>query len=84
MTYPEDILPWMYTGVFSSVIDASTLFHMFLTVNEERRFMVLIHPYTGDHYWYTRLPMGSSNYPAVSGRFGAAFLRLVCQEVEDM
>jgi hypothetical protein len=28
--------------------------------------------------------MGSSNYPAVSGRFGAAFLRLIFQEVEDM
>jgi hypothetical protein len=46
--------------------------------------MGLIHPDTGDHYWYTRLPMGSSNSPAVSGRFGTAFLRLVCQEVEEM
>jgi hypothetical protein len=54
---------------------------MFLTVDEERNFMVLIHPYTGDHYWYTHFPMGSSNSPAVSGRFWAAFLRLICQEV---
>jgi hypothetical protein len=46
--------------------------------------MGLIHPDPGDHYWYTRLPMGSSNYPAVSGRFGAAFLRLVFQEVKEI
>jgi hypothetical protein len=65
-------------------IDASKFFHMFLTVDEERRFVGLIHPDTGDHYWYTRLPMGSSNYPEVSGRFGAAFLRLIFQEVEEM
>jgi hypothetical protein len=84
MTLPEDILPRMYPGGFSSVIDASKFFHMFLTVDEERRFMGLIHPDTGDHYWYTRLPMGSSNSPAVSGRFGAAFLRLIFQEVEEM
>jgi hypothetical protein len=57
---------------------------VFLTVDEERKFMGLIHPDTGDHYWYTRLTMGSSNSPAVSGRFGAAFLRLICQEVEEM
>jgi hypothetical protein len=66
-TCPEVILPRMYPGGFSSVIDASKLFHMFLTVDEERRFMGLIHPDTGDHYWYTRLPMGLSNSPAVSG-----------------
>jgi hypothetical protein len=70
----------MYRGVFSSVIDSSKFFHMFLTVDEERNFMVLIHPYTGDHYWYTRFPMSSSNSPAVSGRFGAAFLRLILKK----
>jgi hypothetical protein len=57
---------------------------MFLTVDEERKFMGLIHSDTGDHYWYTRLPMGSSNSPAISGRFGAAFLHLIFQEVEEM
>jgi hypothetical protein len=81
---PEDILPRMYPEGFSSVIDASTFFLMFLTVDEERRFMGLIHPDTGDHYWYTQLPMGSSNSPAVSGRFGADFLRLIFQEVEEI
>jgi hypothetical protein len=28
--------------------------------------------------------VGSSNYPVVSGTFGAAFLRLMCREVEEM
>jgi hypothetical protein len=74
----------MYPGGLLPVIDASKFFHMFLTVDEERQFMGLIHPDTGDHYCYTRLPMGSSNSPAVSGRFGAAFLRLIFQEVEEM
>jgi hypothetical protein len=46
MTCPEDILPSMYPGGFSSVIDASKFFHMFLTVDEERQFMGLAHPYT--------------------------------------
>jgi hypothetical protein len=52
MTFPEDILPCIYPGVFSSVIDASNFFHMFLPVDEERKFMGLIHPDTGEHYWH--------------------------------
>jgi hypothetical protein len=84
MTCPEDILPRMYPGGFSSVIDVSTFFHMFLTVDEERRFMGIIHLDTGDHYWYTPFTMGSSDSPAISSRFGAAFLRLISQEVEEM
>jgi hypothetical protein len=46
MTCPEDILPRMYPGGFSSVIDASKFFHIFLTVDEELQFMGLIHPDT--------------------------------------
>jgi hypothetical protein len=83
-TCPEDTVPRLYPGGFSSVIYASTFFHIFLTVDEERMLMGLIHPYTGYHYWYNRLTMGSSNSPAVSGRFGAASLLLVFQEVEEM
>jgi hypothetical protein len=49
MTCPEEILLRMYPGGFSSVIDASTFFHMFLTVDEERKFIGIIHPETGDH-----------------------------------
>jgi hypothetical protein len=57
---------------------------MFLTVDEERQFMGLVRPDTRDHYWYTRLPVGYSNSLAVSGSFGAGFLRLIFQEVEEM
>ncbi|MGH7974468.1 MAG: hypothetical protein ACREBR_02985, partial [bacterium] len=74
---PSDILPKLYKGGWSSVIDASKFFHMFPTVFEERKYMGLIHPKTGDHYWYSRFPMGSANSPGASGRYGAAFLRLV-------
>jgi hypothetical protein len=84
MTCPEDILPRMYPGGFFSVIDASKFFHMFLDVDEERQFMGLVHPDTGDLYWYTRLHMGSSSSPAVSGWFGAGFLRLIFLEVVEM
>jgi hypothetical protein len=48
MACPKDILPRMYHGDFSSVIDASTFFHMFITVDEERQLMGLIHPHTVD------------------------------------
>jgi hypothetical protein len=84
MTCTEDILPRIYPEFFSSVIDASKFFHMFMTVDGGRKFMGIIHPDTEDYYWYTRLPMGSSNSPAVSNIFGAAFLRLIFQEVEEM
>jgi hypothetical protein len=57
MTCPEDILPRIYPGGFSSVIDASKFFHMFVTVDEERQFMGIIHRDTGNIYCYTRLPM---------------------------
>jgi hypothetical protein len=73
-------VPWG----FYTIIDASIFFHMFLTVDSELKFMGLIHPDTGYHYWYTHLPMGSSNSLAVYDRFGAAFLRLICQKVEEM
>jgi hypothetical protein len=84
MRCPKDILPRMYPGDFSSVIDASKFFHIFLTVDEERQFMGIIHSDTGDLYWYTLLPMGSSHSPAVSGWFGADFLRLIFREVEEI
>jgi hypothetical protein len=84
MTCPKYILPRMLPGGFSSVIDASTFLHMFLTDDEERKFMGLIHLDTGDNNWYTRLTMGSSDSPAVSGRFGAVFLRLIFQELKEI
>jgi hypothetical protein len=79
MTCPEDIIPRMYPGGFSAVIDASKYFHMILALDEERKIMCVIHPDTGDRYWYTCLHVSSANSPAVSGHF-----RLICHEVEEM
>jgi hypothetical protein len=83
MTSPSDILPHIYTHGFSAVIDLAKYFHMFLTLPEERRFMGVCHPCTGLHYRYCRLPMGASNSPAASGRFGAALLRLILTTIPE-
>jgi hypothetical protein len=83
LTCPDDILPRMYPGGFSAVVDASKFFHMFLTQDAERQFMGMIHPLTGVHYWYSRFPMGSRNSPGASGRFGAALLRVIQDTSED-
>lgn len=77
MTSVNDILPLLCPNGWSGVIDASKFFHMFRTKPDERKYMGLIHPVTGEHLWYERFPMGSSNSPGASGRFGAAFLREV-------
>jgi hypothetical protein len=74
---PEDVLPFLYTGGFSAVIDISKFFHMFLTVPSERKYMGLIHPKTGEHYCYCSCPMGTRNSPGASGRFGNAFMRML-------
>ena len=77
LTCPDDILPRLYPGGFSAVVDASKFFHMFPTREDERQYMGMIHPLTELHYWYSRLPMGSRNSPGASGRFGAALLRVL-------
>jgi hypothetical protein len=50
MTCPEDILPRMHPG--GGIISDWCLhvFHIFLDVDEERKFMGLIHPDTGYHH----------------------------------
>lgn len=77
MSSTQDILPLLCPNGYSGVIDASKFFHMFRTKPDERKYMGLIHPVTGEHLWYERFPMGSTNSPGASGRFGAAFLREV-------
>jgi hypothetical protein len=74
---PDDILPYLYTGGVSAVIDISKFFHMFATVPSERKYMGLIHPKTGVHYCYATCPMGTRNSPGASGRFGNAFMRML-------
>jgi hypothetical protein len=47
-TCPEDILPLIYPGRFSSGVDASTYSYIFLTVDEERQFIGMIQTDTDD------------------------------------
>jgi hypothetical protein len=79
---PMDIVPHIYTRDWSATIHASKLFHMFKTLGEERSYLGVIHSTTALEYWYSRLPMGSSNSPGISGRYGAAFLRTVVDNCE--
>ena len=74
---PTDILPWLYPGGFSAIIDASKYFHMFKTKPDEWKYLGVVHPKTGKFYIYTTLPMGSRNSPAAACRFGSGFLREV-------
>lgn len=46
----DTILPHMYNGGWSAVVDASKFFYQFPTVISERKYLGLIHPTTGVHY----------------------------------
>ncbi len=75
MTSPNHILPHLYEGGYSAILDMSKYFHMFNTVVGEWIYLGLLHPVTGEKYFYARLPMGTRNSPAGSGRLGACLLR---------
>lgn len=76
---PGDILPFLYHGGWSAVIDASKFFHMFRTLVHECPYLGMIHPSSGDTYVYHRLPMGTRNSPAAACRFGNAFIRFIVE-----
>ena len=82
MTSPDHILPYLYKGGHSATLDLSKYFHMFLTLEEEHKYMGLTHPGTGQVYIYRTLPMGTRNSPGASGRFGAAFIRMVLDNTD--
>jgi hypothetical protein len=67
----------MYTGGFSAVVDASKFFYQFPTHPDDQPYLGLLHPVTGILYYYGGLPMGGGNSPAVAGRFGNAFVRML-------
>jgi hypothetical protein len=48
-------------------------------MEEERPYLGMQHPLTGEWYWYATLPMGSTNLPGIAGHFGAAFLQMVME-----
>ena len=74
------ILERLYTGGWSAVVDASKFFHNFPTHPKDRPYLGCIHPCTGQHLWYLGLPMGSSNSPALSCRYGLGMLRLLAEQ----
>ncbi len=65
----------MYEGGYSAVVDASKFFYQFSTHPEDRPYLGIKHPITGDLYAYYGLPMGSGNSPALGSRYGLAFVR---------
>lgn len=75
MTSPDHILPFLYRNGYSAVVDFSKYFHCFKTQIGEYMYFGLIHPITGEKLYYARLPMGTCNSPAGSGRLGAALIR---------
>jgi hypothetical protein len=58
----DTILPHMYTGGWSAVVDASKFFYQFKTLLSERKYLGLIHPITGKHYRYKGLPIGIGKF----------------------
>lgn len=79
MTSPDHILPYLYKKGYSGTLDLSKYFHMFLTTPAEHKYMGLKHPGNGSTYVYRTLPMGTRNSPGASGKFGAAFIRMVIE-----
>ena len=77
MTSPDYILSYLYINGFSATLDLSIYFNMFFTKPEEHKYMGLEHTETGTTYMYETFPMGTRNSPGASGRFGAAFLRII-------
>lgn len=77
MTSPDHILPHLYKGGYSAVVDMSKYFHCFKTVKEERQYMGIFHPKTNEPFVYGGCPMGLRNSPGGTGRFGMSFIRYI-------
>lgn len=71
------ILDELYYGGYSAIFDFSKYFYNFPTRAEDRKYLGMLHPRTLELLAYFGLPMGGGNSPAVAGRGGEAFLRLV-------
>jgi hypothetical protein len=71
------ILDQMYTGGYSAMVDASKFFYQFPTHPDDRPYLGLLHPLTKEIYEYLGLPMGAANSPALAGRYGLSFVRML-------
>eukprot|EP00978_Attheya_sp_CCMP212_P031841 scaffold121898_cov42-Attheya_sp.AAC.1 len=73
---PQDVLPQLYTaGGWSAVSDASKYFHLYPTTDEDRPFLVVLHPKTLKYYVLHGLPMGAGNSPVAAGAGGNGALQ---------
>jgi hypothetical protein len=78
------IVDQLYAGGCLAVVDASKFFYQFPTKPEERKYLGCIHlRHAHLHYVNGGLPMGSGNSPAIAGRHGAAFCRLVRSTIPE-
>ena len=73
---PLHVLECMHAGGWTAVVDASKFFYQFPTHPEDRPYLGVVHPTTGQMCTWDALPMGAANSPACAGRHGMAFLRL--------
>jgi hypothetical protein len=78
------ILGEMYQGGWSAVVDASKFFYQFSTHPDDRPYLGIKHPKTGQLLAYYGLPMGAGNSPALGNRYGLAFLRKLIREHPDL
>lgn len=74
------IIDLMYEGGYSAVVDASKFFHQFPTHPEDRPYLGVKHPITGELYAYRGLPMGGGSSPGITGQFGLSLLRLLREQ----
>jgi hypothetical protein len=80
LTRSEDILPRLYDGGWSAIVDASKHFHNFRTKLDERRYLGCIHLLMGTEWVYRGLPMGTANSPAIACRLGNSGVRKLRDE----
>ena len=80
---PSIILPHMYSGGWSAVVDASKFFWNLPTMISECKYLRTIHPESGKHYRYRGIPMGSANSPAIADKLGASFVRKLFERFPD-
>ena len=71
------ILDCLYTNGYTAIVDASKFFYQFSTHPADQPYLGLIHPITLEQWVYGGLPMGAGASPALGGRYGMAFLRLL-------
>ena len=78
------IIEQMYDGGSTAIVDASKFFYQFKTHPGDRPYLGLRHPVSDDLLEYLGLPMGAGNSPALGGRYGLAFLRLLRETHPDI